>query len=125
VSPAGGKLWLWDYRHDGKGKTMAFGKYPDVPLALARERHGAARKVLAAGTDPMAQRKATRTAEQVASENSFASVAEKWLEHWRGGKSLRHVDSTRRRLASNILPSLGSLQVADLLDRRHNLAAKG
>jgi integrase len=114
VSPAGGKLWRWDYRHDGKGKTMALGKYPDVPLALARERHGAARKVLAAGTDPMAQRRATRTAEQVASENSFASVAEKWLEHWRGGKSLRHVDSTRRRLASNILPSLGSLQVAQI-----------
>jgi hypothetical protein len=36
------------------------------------------------------------------------------LEHWKDYKSARHVDSTRRRLASNILPSLGSLQIAEI-----------
>lgn len=36
---------------------MTFGKYPDVPLSLARERHSEARKLLATGTDPMAERK--------------------------------------------------------------------
>jgi len=53
-------------------------------------------------------------AERVASENSFASVSARWLEHWQEGKSPRHVDSTRRRLASNILPSLGALQIAEI-----------
>ena len=56
VTPAGGKLWRWAYNHDGKEKLMSFGKYPDVPLALARERHTEARRLLAVGTDPMAQR---------------------------------------------------------------------
>jgi integrase len=39
------------------------------------------------------------------------------LEHWQEGKSPRHVDSTRRRLASNILPSLGALQIAEIKTR--------
>jgi integrase len=110
VTPSGGKLWRWTYRYEGKQKLMTFGRYPDVPLALARERHSEARRLLAAGTDPMAQRKAEKTAQRISSENSFASVAAQWLEHWQDDKSQRHVVMTRRRLASNVLPCLGALQ---------------
>ena len=92
VKPTGGKLWRWSYRFEGKEKLMSLGKYPDVPLALARERHAEARKLLATGIDPMAQRKAEKTAEKVAVENSFQSVTAQWLEHWQEGKSPRHVD---------------------------------
>jgi hypothetical protein len=38
VTPAGGKLWRWAFRYEGEAKLMTFGRYPDVPLALARER---------------------------------------------------------------------------------------
>jgi integrase len=114
ATPAGGKLWRWSYRHEGKQKLMTFGKYPEVSLALARERHSEARKLLATGTDPMAQRKTVKTAERVASENCFANVAEQWLEHWSEGKSPRHVDSVRRRMAADILPSLGARPVAGI-----------
>jgi integrase len=114
VTPAGGKLWRWAFRCGGKAKLMTFGRYPEVPLVLARERLAEARKLLATGINPMEQRKADKTAEQVATENSFASVAALWLEHWKDDKSARHVDSTRRRLASNILPGLGSLQIAEI-----------
>jgi Arm DNA-binding domain len=107
ITPAGGKLWRWKYRLEGLEKLMSFGKYPDVTLTAAREKHGEARKLLAAGLDPMVQRKTEKMAERVASENSFESVAAQWMEHWQEGKSPRHVDSTRRLLASNILPSLG------------------
>jgi hypothetical protein len=62
----------------------------------------------------MALRKASKIAEQVASEHSFGSIAVKWLEHWQDGKSSRHVDSTRRRLSSNILPNLGALQITEI-----------
>jgi hypothetical protein len=57
VTPTGGKLWRWKYRFNGVGKQMSFGQYPDVPLVDARERHSAARKLLAAGVEPMAKRK--------------------------------------------------------------------
>ena len=62
----------------------------------------------------MAQKKAEKTAVPVATESSFATVAAQWLEHWKDDKSLRHVDSTQRRLASNILPSLGHLQMDEI-----------
>lgn len=75
VSPAGGRLWRWKYRFDSKEKLMAFGKYPEVSLAMARERHGQGRKLLACGVDPMAKRKADRTAEQVSNENSKVNYA--------------------------------------------------
>jgi integrase len=114
VTPSGGKIWRWTYRHEGHAKLMTFGKYPDVSLSLARERHAEARKLLASGVDPMAQRKADKTADRVASENSFASVSQRWLKHWQDGKSSRHVDQTKRRLASNILPSLGTLATAEI-----------
>jgi integrase len=113
VTPSGGKLWRWAYRYEGKEKLMTFGRYPDVSLSRARERHTESRKLLAEGIDPMAQRKAHKT-ELLASENSFSSVAAKWLEHWQDGKSLRHVDSTKRRLDANILPSLGEQPIDEI-----------
>lgn len=73
-----------------------------------------ARKLLAADVDPMAQRKAAKIAKQEANENSFDSVARKWLEHWREGKSLRHAEGTRRRLEANILPYIGPRPIAEI-----------
>jgi integrase len=114
ITPAGGKLWRWAYRFDRKEKLMSLGKYPDVSLAQARERHAEARKLLATGVDPMAQRKAKKTAEKIAVENSFQSVAAQWLDHWAEGKSPRHVEYTRRRMEMDILPVLGDRPVAEI-----------
>lgn len=110
VTPSGGKIWRWTYRHEGKAKLMSFGSYPDVPLSLARERHAEARKLLASGIDPMAQRKA----EMAQAENSFQSVSLRWLEHWRHGKSPRHVDYVKRRMETDILPSLGARPITEI-----------
>ena len=41
-------------------------------------------------------------------------IAKRWLEHWKDGKSPRHVDYTRG-LDANILPYLGMLPVTDIL----------
>ena len=114
VTPAGGKLWRWSYRFEGREKLMSLGKYPDISLAQARERHSEARKLFAAGIDPMAQRKADKTAERAAVENSFQSVATSWREHWQDGKSPRHVDSVRRRMEADILPCLGARPIAEI-----------
>ena len=114
VTPSGGKIWRWTYRHEGRAKLMTFGKYPDVPLSLARERHAEARKLLANGLDPMAQRKAIKTAEKAAIENSFQSIASLWMEHWQDGKSSRHVDYVKRRMEADILPCLGARPIADI-----------
>jgi integrase len=113
-TPAGGKLWRWAYDFSGKEKLMSFGRYPDVSLALARERHTEARKLLATGIDPMAQRKAEKTAQLASSVYSFQSIASLWLEHWQDGKSPRHVDYVKRRIEADILPCLGARPIAEI-----------
>jgi Arm domain-containing DNA-binding protein len=64
VAPTGARLWRWRYRFDGKEQTMGFGEYPVVSLKEARDQHYVARKKLAAGVDPMAERKAEAAAKQ-------------------------------------------------------------
>ncbi len=110
ITPSGGRIWRWAYRHEGLAKLMTFGKYPDVTLAQARERHAEARKMLASGVDPMVERKA----EKAAISSSFQSVASLWLAHWQEGKSPRHVAYVRRRMEADILPNLGTRPVAQI-----------
>jgi integrase len=114
VTPSGGKLWRWKYRFDGTEKLMTLGQYPDVSLADARERHSVARKLLATGIDPMAQRKSEKKAVKAAVENSFQSIAALWVEHWQDGKSPRHVEYVKRRIEADISPCLGERPIAEI-----------
>jgi len=79
VTPVGGKLWRFDYRHEGKRKTLALGTYPEISLLEARGRLLEARKNLAHGVDPSQQRKAQKKAD-TDSQNSFEVVAREWHE---------------------------------------------
>jgi Arm DNA-binding domain len=58
VTPRGGRWWRFAYRFARKGKTLALGTYPDVPLERARARHEFARDLLAHGIDPSELKKA-------------------------------------------------------------------
>ena len=114
VQPTGSKLWRWKYRFDGSEKVMALGQYPDVSLAQARAGRDEARKLLATGTDPMAQRKADKIARQFAVENSFAAVAGKWHENWKAARSDSHVAYVWRRLQADVFPAIGARPVSDI-----------
>lgn len=114
VNPGGSKLWRWRYRFDDKEKLMALGEYPLLSLAQAREHHLAARRTLALGVDPMAERKAEAEAKQkevqarqAESERSFERVAKKWWELWSVGKSPRHADTVMRRMKADVFPAYG------------------
>jgi hypothetical protein len=52
VTPAGGKLWNFKYRFEGKEKKLAFGAYHDISLAEARQKRDQARNLLANEADP-------------------------------------------------------------------------
>ena len=90
---------------------MALGSYPLLKLAEARERVFAARKLLADGIDPMAERKAEKETAQVKAEaddskaqNTFRSVAPAmaWLVVERGG--CRHCRVHPQALGSGCIP---------------------
>ena len=52
VKPNGSKYWRFKYRFAEKEKTSAFGVYPEIKLAEARDLRDGARKQLRAGIDP-------------------------------------------------------------------------
>jgi hypothetical protein len=57
VMPSGSRYWRYNYRFNGKPNTVALGVHPDVSLERAKERHQAARSLLADGIDPSAQKR--------------------------------------------------------------------
>jgi hypothetical protein len=125
VTPSGGKLWRWKYRFDGAEKLMALGRYPEITLADARERRDAARKRLAIGIDPMAERIAEKTAVKVASDHTFEKIGELWLKHWQGNKSVRHTSTTKSRLKASVYPVLGARPIAEVEPMELVQLAKG
>lgn len=58
LMPNGGRYWRYNYRFNGKQKTIALGVYPDVSLEMARARHQVVRTLLANGVDPLVRKQA-------------------------------------------------------------------
>src|SRR3546814_9487296 len=79
VMPPGGRLWRMNYRFEGRQKTLAFGSYPDVSLAKAREKRTAAREALAEGLDPFEVKKAKAREAKAKSEETFKAIGEEWF----------------------------------------------
>ena len=114
VTPNNSRLWRWKYRFDGVEKLMALGKYPEVSLLEARDRHSDGRRVVRDGIDPMAQRKAKKIATKQSAADSFRTVAYLWHSHWMAGKSTRHVDVVKRRMEGDLFPLLASRPIRDV-----------
>jgi hypothetical protein len=52
VNPNGSKWWRYDFRFEGKRKTLSMGVYPDTSLSAAREAKDKAIKLLSEGINP-------------------------------------------------------------------------
>ncbi|MGN7930534.1 tyrosine-type recombinase/integrase [Sphingopyxis sp. 22461] len=78
VQPNGSKLWRMNYRHLGRQKTLYFGSWPEVGIADARGLRDAARKKVAGGIDPAAEKRVARITRKIAADNSFKAIAEEW-----------------------------------------------
>ncbi len=81
VMPNGSKYWRLKYRYEGKEKRLAFGVYPDITLADARQQRDDARKLLAHEIDPSAQKKAVKAAKgerDNAAKNLAVSSFKRW-----------------------------------------------
>ena len=46
INTSGGKLWRFDFSHNGKRKTLSIGKYPTISLVEARQAAENARRLL-------------------------------------------------------------------------------
>jgi integrase len=114
VSPKGGQWWRLKYRFAGKEKRISLGTYPEVSLKEARNRRDEARKLLAAGTDPSQDRKATKVAQAGRAANTFEAIAREWYEKRTAGWAPSHSVRLMRLFERDVFPWLGSRPIAEI-----------
>jgi integrase len=122
----GGRAWRFDYTIAGKRKTISLGAYPDTSLKLARQQAEAARKEVAAGSDPSATRKAKkavqktllhaerREASGLPAVDSFEFVAREWYEARAADWSSSHSSRTLAYLEKDLFPWIGKSPIAEI-----------
>ncbi len=110
VKPNGSKLWRLKFRINGKEKGLAFGAYPSVSLAQARQKRTEAREQLAQGIDPSEQKKAAKQAQR-ADGVTFETLAREWYAY----NAPRWAESTaykaRLYMENDLIPNIGARPV--------------
>jgi len=129
VTPSGGKLWNFKYRFEGKEKKLAFGAYPDISLAEARQKRDQARNLLANGADPGVIKKVQKEAGLQETE-TFELVAREWHTKFSPSWADSHATKIIRRFELYIFPWIGSRPIKsvtapELLAVLRRIEAKG
>jgi hypothetical protein len=110
VNPNGSRLWRFKYRIDGREKLISFGSYPEVTLKLTRERRDEARRQVAVGSDPSAQRQAERAARA----EPFEAVALEWLQMQAKSLDPRTFQKKKERFQAFVFPYVGKKPIIDI-----------
>ena len=114
VQPNGAKLWRMNYRYAGRQKTLSFGAWPEVGIAAARQKRDDAKKELASGLDPAAEKKLSALARKIAADNNFKTIAEEWLtKNEREGRAPITLSKIRWLLAM-AYPMIGNLPISKI-----------
>ena len=114
ISETGARSWILRVVIAGKRRDIGLGRYPDVGLAQARVAAAKHRSLIAAGADPIAEKRK-------AAIPTFREVAERTFEankpRWRNGK---HTISWWQSLEKHAFPIIGDMPV-DQIDEEHVL----
>jgi integrase len=110
VKPNGARLWRFKYSHSGVEKLLSLGAYPDVSLRQARTRRDEARRLVADRIDPSAKRQAEKSAR----ENTFAAVADEWLQAKKDALSESTWERDRDQLVKLVGPYLGTRPITEI-----------
>jgi integrase len=129
VTPKGVKTFAFAYRNKGTAKTtwLTLGRYPDVPLARAREIANDARKTVADGGTPLTPKIERAEAEKNA--KTYAELVELYydakLSTLRSGRVSRQtlarigrVYGWNDKLATSITDDDAAVMLHDIADRR-------
>ena len=112
VQPTGGKLWRLKYRVAGVEKKLALGIYPEIALKDVREKRDEARKLIASGGDPAADKQRNKTLAKYQQANSFSEIALEYIaKRQREGLAVRSIAKSHYLLA-HLSPALGRLPIS-------------
>lgn len=114
IHPNGGLYWRFKYRSGGKEKLMAFGTYPEVSLADAREKRRLNRKLVADEKDPIEIKKQKKLLSTIATENTYENIAREWHETKKPSWTGRHPETVMKKLEGDLFPDLGSRPITEI-----------
>ena len=114
INTSGGKLWRFDFSHNGKRKTLSIGKYPTVSLVEARQAAENARRLLVSGQDPSEAKQQEKRERQAAALNTFESIARRWhtdnLHRWKEN----HAARVLRYFETDVFPAIGAMSIQEI-----------
>ena len=113
VKPTGSKFWIFNYYRPftKKRANISFGKYPEVTLAIARQRKQEARELLANDVDPKTFKEELAQKNKSALENTFGVVAKQWFKLKKEKVKEETANQAWRTLERHVLPSLQNVPV--------------
>ncbi len=108
VKPSGARSWVLRYQVHGRRRDLGLGPFPDVSLAMARDRASEARRLIAEGEDPIAKK-------QQAKPKTFKDAALELIEGKKPGwKNAKHAAQWTSTLEAYAFPKIGQAQVAKI-----------
>lgn len=117
VASGGARTWILRITVGSKRRDMGLGGYPDVPLALAREKAREARAQVEKCIDPILDRQRAKSAlkAQQASEKTFECCAQEYIRakstEW---KNEKHAQQWTNTLATYATPVIWTMLVSDI-----------
>ena len=115
VAKGGSKSWVQRVTIDGRRRDIGLGGYPYVGLAAARHKAMGNRMAIAAGRNPIAEkRRSSIPTFAVAARRTHAMLKPRW-------RNDKHAESWMQTLERHAFPALGGLTV-DRIDRADVLA---
>ncbi len=126
INPNGSKYWRLNYSFHGSRKKLSLGVYPEIGLKQARLKALEFQKLIADGVDPSDKRKQKKQVIEKAIEdqqrikagipleNSFADVAQRWLESYQQTVVPSTFNKVSKRLENHVFPYLGNKAIADI-----------
>ena len=114
INTSGGKLWRFDFSHNGKRKTLSIGKYPTISLVEARQAAENARRLLVSGQDPSEAKQQEKRERQAAALNTFEAIARRWhsdnLIRWKEN----HAARVLRYFETDVFPVIGEMPIQEI-----------
>lgn len=110
VTRSGTRHWCFRYTRGGKAHEMGLGSFNTINLAEARGRARHCRQQLLDGTEPLAQKRAERSAGTAGL--TFGAVANLYVAaHAPAWRSPIHARQWRNSLRDHVMPAIGQLPV--------------
>ncbi len=114
VMPNGARYWRFYYTFLKKQKTLSVGVYPDVSLALARERREELRRILASGEDPSSRRKADAAQARLLETGTFDQLADEYVARLKARGRAEKTVTKNIWILEYARPALGNQLVRDI-----------